>query len=143
MGGLYLTANVTEKFAIQPELLFSAMGATDPDISDVKYQFNYVSLPVMLRYNITENFILQAGPQLGFLMSAKVSDGDNSIDIKDGFKGIDFGAGFGAGVDFGKFNAGIRYYLGLSNIAEDTQADETYKNNGIQIFAGYRLFGGE
>lgn len=90
------------------------MGATDPDISDIKYQFNYVSLPVMLRYNITENFNLQAGPQLGFLMSAKVSDGDNSIDIKDGFKGIDFGAGFGAGVDFGKFNAGIRYYLGLS-----------------------------
>jgi hypothetical protein len=119
------------------------MGSTDPDVSDIKYQFNYISLPVMLRYNITEQFNIQAGPQLGFLMSAKVSDGDNSVDIKEFAKGTDFGAAFGVGGDFGKFNAGARYYLGLSNIAEDAQGDDSFKNNGFQIFLGYRLFGGE
>lgn len=144
LGGLYLVANVTEKFAIQPELVFSALGSTDPDFDEIKYNFNYISLPVMLRYNISENFNLQAGPQLGFLMSAKATDGDDSVDLKDEMKGIDFGAAFGAGVDFGKFNAGARYYLGFSNIADVAdQEDFSIKNSGFQIFVGYRLFGGE
>lgn len=143
IGGLYLVANLSEKFGIQPELLFSGMGTTSADDSDIKNQFNYLSVPLMLRYNVTENVNFQAGPQLGFLMSAKITDGGNSVDFKEFFKGTDFGATFGAGVDFSKFNAGIRYYLGLSNIAEDAGSDEFFKNNGVQIFVGYRLFGGE
>jgi opacity protein-like surface antigen len=144
LGGLYLVANVTEKFAIQPEFVFSALGSTDPDFDDIKYNFNYISVPVMLRYNLTENFNLQAGPQLGLLMSAKASDGDTSTDLKDDMKGIDFGAAFGAGVDFGKFNAGARYYLGFSDIADvAAEPDLSIKNSGFQIFLGYRLFGGE
>jgi Outer membrane protein beta-barrel domain len=142
LGGFYLTANVSEKFAIQPELVFSGMGSKDKEF-DLQLPFNYLSIPVMLRYNITENFNLHAGPQLGFLLSAKVTDGDNSIDIKDSFKGSDFGAAFGLGVDFEKFNAGARYYLGLSNIADDTSDGDSFKNNALQIFLGYRLFGGE
>lgn len=142
LGGFYLTAKVSEKFAVQPELMFSGMGSRDKDL-DLDLPFNYLSIPVLLRYNITENFNLNAGPQLGFLLSAKLTDGDNSIDIKDSFKGTDFGAAFGLGADFGKFNAGARYYLGLSNNADDSSGGDTFKNNAFQIFLGYRLFGGE
>lgn len=141
LGGFYLTANISEKFGIQPELLFSGMGSRDKDL-DFDLPFNYLSIPVMFRYNLTENFNLHAGPQLGFLLSAKATDGDSSIDIKDSFKGTDFGAAFGLGVDFGKINAGARYYLGLSNIADDS-GNDTFKNNAFQIFVGYKLFGGE
>lgn len=142
LGGLYLTANLSDKFALQPELLYSSMGAKTDDVSD---SFGYIQVPVLLRYNVTENFNLHAGPQLGLLMSAE-SDGE---DIKDFAKGTDFGASFGAGVDFGSFNAGLRYYVGLSNIADiDTQGlpgvgEITVKNSSFQIFIGYRLFGGD
>jgi len=139
LAGFYLTANVAEKLAIQPELLFSVMGSKDNEL-DVNLPFNYISLPVLLRINVSENVNLHAGPQLGFLLSAKVTDGDNSVSIKEGFKGTDVGAAFGLGFDVGKFNAGARYYLGLSNIAEDAQSDESFKNNAFQIFIGYKLF---
>lgn len=142
LGGLYLTTNLSEKLAIQPELLFSVMGSQNND-SDYKMPFNYLSIPVLLRYNISENINLQAGPQVGFLLSAKIKDGDDSADIKENFSGMDFGAAFGIGGDFGKFNGGVRYYLGISNILEDAPDDYTFKNNSFQIFVGYRLFGGE
>jgi hypothetical protein len=142
LGGLYLTANLSEKFAVQPELLFSGMGSQDND-ADIKLPFNYLSVPVLLRYNVSENINLHAGPQIGFLLSAKVTDGNDSVDIKESFTGTDFGAAFGIGGDFGKFNGGLRYYLGMSNIAEDAADNESFKNNAFQIFLGYRLFGGE
>lgn len=142
LGGLYLTANLSDKFAVQPELLYSSMGTKTDDISDA---FGYIQVPILLRYNINENFNLHAGPQIGLLLSAK-SDG---VDIKDEFKGTDFGASFGAGVDFGKFNGGLRYYLGFSNISDiDTSSipglgDISFKNTSFQIYLGYKLFGGE
>ncbi|MBL7852879.1 MAG: PorT family protein [Cyclobacteriaceae bacterium] len=142
LGGLYLTANLSDKFAVQPELLYSSMGSKSGDISDA---FGYLHIPILLRYNINENFNLHAGPQIGLLLSAE-SDGQ---DIKDQFKGTDFGASLGAGVDFGKFNGGLRYYLGFSNISDiDTSGipglgDISFKNTSFQIYLGYKLFGGE
>jgi outer membrane immunogenic protein len=149
LGGLYLTANLSEKIAIQPELYFSSMGSKvnfDGDESTIK--LGYLSVPVLLRYNITENVNLQLGPQLGFLMSAKAEADGDSGDIKDDLKGIDFGAALGLGVDFGKFNGGLRYVAGLSDINDISNSDLdgldlTLKNSSFQIFVGYRLFGGK
>jgi hypothetical protein len=140
LGGFYLTANFSEKFAIQPELVFSVMGSQDKDYG-INGEFNYLSVPVLLRYNLSEHINLQAGPQLGFLLSAKADFGDDSIDIKEFVTGTDFGAAFGIGADVEKFNAGIRYYLGLSNIAKDATDNESVKNSAFQLFLGYRLFG--
>ncbi|MFM8743718.1 MAG: porin family protein [Cytophagales bacterium] len=108
----------------------------------VSDSYNYLSLPVMLRYNASENISIQAGPQLGFLLSATSSAGSQSIDVKDQLNGIDFGGAFGLGFDFGSFNAGARYYLGLSNILKNvpTGSDLKQTNNAVQLFVGYTLF---
>jgi Outer membrane protein beta-barrel domain len=168
IGG-YLKIMTSEKFGIQPEVVFSQMGYnqnTTESISNGNLTFKlnekniaslgYLSLPVMLRYNITENFNLQAGPQLGILLSASgtteisgapvgsgITNGSKTEDIKKGYNDIDFGGAFGLGVDFGKFNAGARYYLGLSNLLKDVPSGFDIKgtNNSIQVFLGYQLFG--
>ncbi|MFM8741389.1 MAG: hypothetical protein ACKOC0_14475, partial [Cytophagales bacterium] len=56
--------------------------------------------------------------------------------------GIDFGGAFGLGLDCGSFNAGARYYLGLSNILKNvpTGSDLKQTNNAVQLFVGYTLF---
>jgi hypothetical protein len=142
-AGGYLTAMISDNFGIQPELLFSAMGAKE---DDVNLNFGYISIPVMLRYNVSENINIQAGPQAGFLMSAKAKADGESEDMKDFYNSIDFGVAVGLGADFGKVNAGARYYAGLSNIAGDEFSDEfgddfSWKNSAIQIFLGVKLFG--
>lgn len=141
VGG-YLNFGISDAFSIQPELLFNSVGTkfTDGD-GDVSYALNYISVPVMFKYNVTETFNIQAGPQLGILASAKAKFDGGDADIKDQFKSTDFGFNLGLGLDFGKFNAAARYSLGLSSIVDTDNVD--VKNNVIQISVGYKLFGGE
>ena len=67
-GGVYLTAMFSEHLGLQPEVLFSGQGAkSDND----KYKLNYITVPVLVRYNVNSLLSFHAGPQVGFLMSAK------------------------------------------------------------------------
>lgn len=141
--GAYAKLSVSDAFFVQPELLWNAVGAKmSEDGVDGKYNLNYISVPVMLGYSFGK-ISVQAGPQIGFLTSAKVKaevDGNSGeVDIKDSLKGTDFGVNVGLGADFGKINAAARYCIGLSNIADSDNAD--VKNGVIQLSVGYKLFG--
>ena len=67
-----------EKIGFQPEILFSQQGSTitysgDPDI---KSNFGYVNIPLVVKLYTVAGINLQAGPQFGFLTSADVDDED-------------------------------------------------------------------
>jgi hypothetical protein len=134
LGG-YATIMFSDKLGLQPELFYSGTGASAGSAVE---KINYLTLPVFLRYNVTDNVHFLAGPQLGVLLSAKDDAGN---DIKDQVNSSDFGIVPGVGVDFGPFNAGLRYSLGLSNIAKNASSGFTVKNNVFQVVVGYRLFG--
>jgi opacity protein-like surface antigen len=141
--GGYAKFALTEAFSVQPELLYNAVGAkATEDGYDGNYKINYVTVPVMLGYSFGK-ISIQAGPQIGFLTSAKLKvegGGDSDeVDIKDSLKGTDFGMNVGLGADFGKLNAAARYCIGLSNIADSDNA--SVKNGVIQFSLGYKLFG--
>ena len=144
VGG-FAEIKLSDKFAIQPELLYSTQGAkfegTDGD-ADYDDKLDYLNIPVMAKYYVAEGFSLEAGPQIGFLLSAK-EDGE---DVKDFYKSIDFGVNFGAGYDFTEnLSAGVRYNLGLSNIydfpeeAEDFFGDVKGNNSVFSISVGYKF----
>jgi opacity protein-like surface antigen len=152
--GAFAEIKLTEKFSIQPELLYSAQGVktefNDMDGSEEnKINLGYLNIPVMAKYYVAEKFSLEAGPQVGFLLSAKNDfssfDGEDSfsknIDIKDNFKSIDFGVNFGAGYDFTEnLSAGLRYNLGLSNILENEAGDNfKQKNSVFSLSVGYKF----
>lgn len=128
IGG-YANFGLTDAISIQPELLFNNFKTSDTDVTA-----NYISVPVMFLYTIAEKFNVQAGPQLGFLMSTDPSE------VKDGTKATDFTLNIGAGANFGKFNATLRYGIGLSN-NYDGPGDVTSKLSNFQISVGYQLFG--
>jgi hypothetical protein len=148
VGG-FATIMFSESFGLQPELLFSIVGAKMDFGSgdDSSLKMSYISVPVMFRYQPVEIFNLHAGPQFGFLASAKAESDGDSEDVKEAFKGLDLGLGFGAGVDLPMglgFTA--RYVLGLSNISEGDEdfGDEiTMKNNVFQLSVTYRFGGAE
>ena len=87
MEGVFVVRMFTEQLGLQPELLLSMQGSKDKDdLYDYKITTNYVNIPVLVRYNITEMFSVHAGPQFGILVSAKEEfDGDKQ-DIKEHFK---------------------------------------------------------
>ncbi|NLN25622.1 MAG: PorT family protein [Bacteroidetes bacterium] len=153
LGGL-VEVPISERFSIQPEVLYSSQGAeyrgtlTGADDSKITAKLDYIQVPIMAKFYAAEGFAVEAGPQVGFLMSAKedfsskttaigqTGSASGSFDVKEKYKGIDFGLGIGAAyrLDMGLF-FGARYNLGLSNINDISNA--TVKNNVFQISVGY------
>ena len=129
--GAFAEFKVSEKFAVQPELMYSAQGA---DSDGEKLNLNYINIPVMAKFYVAKSFNLEVGPQIGFLVSAK-SEGE---DIKDFVSSTDFGLNFGAGYDFTEnLSAGLRYNLGLSNVNEE--GDGSIKNSVFSVSLGYKF----
>jgi hypothetical protein len=82
-------------------------------------------------------FRLQAGPQLGFLASAKSEVNDDDTDVKDDFESIDLGLGLGVSYinPVSDFGVDVRYNLGLSNVNKNGTTD--YFNRGVQVGVFY------
>jgi len=132
--GAYLNLNLSDKFGITPEVLYTAYGSK---WDNAKVDFDYVAIPVMLRYKPISLLSLEAGPQFSFLTKAEVEDVG---DVMDELKKNDFGLAFGAGVHLPLgFNAGARYVLGFTDISD--VSTESIKNRTFQIYVGWTIFG--
>ena len=138
LGGFARVA-FDENWSVQPELFFSGQGFkyNVPILGEYKVRLNYINLPVMVQYHLIPEFYLEAGPQLGFMVSSKTKHGGTTVDIQNQTKGIDFGLGFGLGYDF-DFGLGIgaRYNFGLADVY---QSDESQKNSVAQFGLYYTL----
>lgn len=146
---------LNDKFSVQPELLYSGQGGKEefPGEYRERLNFGYLNLPIIAKYYITDGFSLEAGPQLGFLLSSKykeedIGDGLGGLeeDFKDTTKGIDFSFCLGAGYKLNNgLNFAARYSLGLSNVLdtssdyidEDDRANASVKNGVFQISVGF------
>ncbi|OUR91064.1 hypothetical protein A9Q87_11345 [Flavobacteriales bacterium 34_180_T64] len=128
VGGV-ANIGVSDKFSVQPEIVYSSQGASEGGF-DLK--LDYINVPIMAKYEVADGFSLEAGPQIGFLMSADFE----GTDVKDSFKSTDFSAGLGLAYEMESgLNFAARYNLGLGNIAEEDEGD--LKNNVFQISVGY------
>jgi hypothetical protein len=117
-GGLIVHAHLAPGFALQPEVLYSGQGAKQTvGGTEFKLNLNYLNVPIMLQYMFSNGFRIEAGPQVGLLLSAKIKDPSGSTDIKSRLTQADFGVGFGLNyLTYSGFGIGGRYNLGLSNI---------------------------
>ncbi len=157
-AGVFMNAPLAENFSIQPEVLYNDLGSKvtrsteilgNTYSADYSRNLGYISVPVMFQYNATPGFYLEAGPQFGFLVSAKdkfknSTNGstDNATIValdKDNFNTFDFGIGLGAGYYFTP-NLGLtaRYTAGLSDIMKDNPGDSV-KNNVFQVGLAYKF----
>lgn len=132
--GLLGHIHLSERFGLQPEIVYSTQGAKADDGSgDVKISLDYINVPVLFQYMYDNGFRIQAGPQVGFLTSAKAKADGVTVDLDDSFNTIDFGLSVGASYVHPPSGFGVdaRYNLGLSNINED-DASKNY-NRGFQV----------
>lgn len=159
--GAFAEIKITDKFAFQPELLYSMQGAKSEYSEsgsgfssnyEEKYKFGYLNLPLMAKYFATEKLFIEAGPQIGFLMSAKYEFKETETfmgdtvtfsgedDIKDNLKSIDFGFNFGFGYEFTQnVFASARYNVGLSDINDQEGSDAKIQNGVLQFSVGYKF----
>jgi hypothetical protein len=137
-GGAYVVLAFSEKWAVQPEVLYSVEGSEIPEFNQLN-QLEYLSVPILLRWKPLKLLSFEAGPQFSTLLAAKDIDGDS---VKDNFKNSDFGLVIGATVHLPLgFNVGARYIWGFTNVSDLDIIDMEVKNTVGQIFAGWTIFG--
>jgi hypothetical protein len=144
-GGAFAHIPLMNSFFLQPELVYSAQGATaTEDGTDVSLNQNYLNIPVLAKFHHESGLFCETGPQMGFLLSANVKAGGMSQDVKSSYKSTDFSWVFGVGYTLSSMPVGIdaRYNLGLSNIPAESSTDHTVKNSVFQIGLFY-MFGGK
>lgn len=133
---------VSDNFSVQPELLYSGQGSSDnitPGFSRIK--LDYITLPVLGKFGLTDNLSFEAGPQLGFLVSAKNKTEEENKKL-DKVKSLDFG--LSAGLEYELSNGVIfqgRYNLGLTDtgLVEELTGvtNKRASNSVIQFSVGY------
>lgn len=156
--GVFTKLPITDMFAIQPELLYNSKG--------VKYSYNnilaqgeskvklhYIELPIKLLFEVTDDFDIQFGPYLSYLVQAKVDtdaeilgfyDIDNEDELdRDNFNGFDYGLVGGISFNFEPLLIGVNYSLGLIAIAKDDKPAENFVGNGknsvLQLYLGIKF----
>lgn len=149
--GVYGQIISTETFAIQPELLYTTKGSESEwnGLIDqtVKFNLNYLELPVLAVFKLGESAEIHIGPYFSYLLGANIdTEGDlggtNEELDRDNFKPFDFGLSGGFGLNFGAVQIGARYNYGLSEIADSDAADLLLgdaKNSCAQVYVALNL----
>ena len=135
--GLMSEIPISQKFSFQPEIMFSGQGYSFEGSNGNIVALNYLNVPLMGKYYVVKGLSLEAGPQLGFLLSAK----NEKTNVKDSFNTVDFGVNFGLGYKLENgLNFGARYNLGLTDI-NDLEGSSAKNNNSVfQVSIGYFFF---
>jgi opacity protein-like surface antigen len=152
--GVFAEINLSDKLIFQPELLYSTQGASfeqsfDSNSFKVTNSVDYLNIPLILKYGVTDKLFLEFGPQLGFLLSGESKyeetfGGETTSeteDIKEFTNSIDFGLNFGVSFDIAEnIMIAARYNLGLSNIIDEEDSDdEKLQNSVFSLSLGYRF----
>jgi hypothetical protein len=120
-AGGFVEIGLSDAFFLQPELLYSAKGYefSRSGIS-VETSLNYLSVPIMAKYAFVDNGSLQvtgqAGPYVGFLLSAETGGSD----VADNTSSVDIGGQVGVGAAYrigpGSLTLDVRAGFGFTNV---------------------------
>jgi hypothetical protein len=169
--GAVAEIQVSDLFSIQPELLFSIQGSEKKlnanlvqdneyimvnghyvslpikdydNIDDVKLKNNnyYISLPIMVKYFVSEFISIDLGPQISYLTFAQISNGSKEwTDVKDSYNALDYGVNLGASYEMDNgMNINIRYNYNFANVYKSDYFDLKANNTNIQVSLGYKFY---
>jgi len=143
--GLFAEVDLSSKWGIQPELVWNQSQShpatgTRSVLNDWKdsigsIRLNYITIPILLRYNIGSLFTLHLGPQFGILTSKDKTLWNNS---KEAFKSGGFSMVGGVQVNLKMLRVYGRYVAGLSNL-NDIGTQDKWTSQQLQFGVGFAL----
>ena len=147
--------DLSTEFYLQPELLFNVKGTkVHDDIFvipgyELEYVFDYLTVPLVAGIRLGDVASLQVGPEINFLLSGSFNLTGDPDRLENFHPTTDFG--ILGGLDFHaghKWEIGLRYEYGLTDIPEVTIVDENGlslgqipggNNRNLQLSVGYIL----
>ncbi|MCC9167214.1 porin family protein, partial [Pontibacter harenae] len=115
-GGFVIDVPLYKKWHFQQEYLYSHVRG-EVKAEGVSYDFEYLSLPVLLKYQLTPAFSVFLGPHFDLLLYARERLDDQSIDVEHVIEERNFGAIAGMGYQItNKLSVDARFVRGVSHI---------------------------
>lgn len=114
------------------EILYSSQGSEIPSIG-LKVTYEYVQLPFLLHFYLSDEVFAQFGIQPGLLVSASANNGQN---LKDQLKEFDFAGALGLGADFERVTLNARYNIGFTTTSKQSGH---FPNMVLQFSLGLKL----
>lgn len=160
-AGIFLDIYFSDKFSFQPELLYSSQGFQfSSDLSEIdgnptpggndfrtNVQLNFLTVPILGKFRLGENYSLEFGPQIGFLLNqvTKIKNLDelDSSDTKSrnsisGKFQLDYGAAVGVSIKVSdQFSISPRMYLGLRNRLNGAEGNIQNYHASLQLSVNY------
>jgi opacity protein-like surface antigen len=134
--GVSVAIPLGENFSLQPEYAYSAMGS-EVESDNTRYNLNYLSLPVLLKYNLPGNLSLLGGPQFDLLINAKKTVNGTKVTITHDTE--ERSIALVGGVEYrvaGPIAVSLRYLHGLNHIGiGQRSAVQEFRFQGVQVFA--------
>lgn len=118
-AGLFAGARLGDKLGFQIDALYSQQGAeVGNTYSDIVQDFNldYISIPVVVKYYLSDNLNIHAGPQMGILLNDETSVLNQTFDAIEADT-LDWLGTVGIGLDLPLgLRAEARYSFGLTRV---------------------------
>jgi len=145
IGG-FSKIKLTKKCYLQPEILYIEQSVERDNVTIVYQGLSYIGngavkmssvyVPVVLKYYPTKSVFFESGLQAGFLLAAKAKaldlNKEYEMDVQNEFNKVDFGFNFGGGYEFNdQLSAAVRYYVGITKIANSDYVKDFYNRNSI------------
>lgn len=143
--GAFAEIDFSKKWGIQPEVLWNQVNTRHAENFSSVYnnfkdstgsiQLKYLTIPVLLRYNVGSLLTLNAGPQFGILLDQHqtlLKNGQNAFN-----KG-DFSLVAGATINLSSLRIYGRYNVGLNNL-NDVGTQDKWKSQQLQLGIGLNL----
>jgi hypothetical protein len=142
-AGAFATVHLNERIALSGELLYSNKGVTAGN----RINLHYVNLPLLTQYKVIEKFLVEFGPEIGYLVAARSPLGNESNTWNNK---LDIGLDIGMQCDISDaMGLGIRYNAGFSSVIDSiddtgsnsipTEETIKYQNRVFQFFIRYTI----
>jgi len=157
-AGFFAEIPLRGKFSFHPELLYSSRRANTHFLEfplnpqgiegegDLKSNSHNIIVPLITKYNFNDNFSLEIGPQIGFLVRTSVKFDEFTNSFSDDVK-FDIGPTLGLGYDVGdKLKLQLRYFIGVSDILRQSDFEKVSDekdnqfNSVLSFTAGFVIF---
>lgn len=151
-AGAFAELEFDKTWGIQPEILYnqvntktssnfdSAFGNWPKNLSSIK--LNYLSIPILLRFNIGKFISLNLGPQFGLLLnkdeSAWQTISSTGNNTKTALKSGDLSVVGGMTVNVKVLRVFGRYIVGLNDISDVPNTDQ-WRSQQVQFGVGFKF----
>jgi len=144
-AGAFAEIKLSNRLGLQTEVLFNQVNTDTSDKFSQLYKIspstitniklNYISIPLLLNYKLSNIISLQAGPQYGILINQNENLLENG---QKAFKQGDFSLLGGVQVKLAGIRIYGRYGVGLNNLNDIDNRDK-WKNQSIQLGIGFAI----